>query len=137
MLAGKRSHTGHAWWIIITLYKSKGEQIDYNSYRGIFLLYIEGNVIKCIILTRLYQLAERVYPESHCGFRSGRSTVNMIFSSLSAAAKIQRANYFIVYFIYWSHNAFDLLSRDSLFNILTKKPNMGYCTIWCECAWTF
>ena len=65
---------------IITTYKKKGERTDCNSYRGIFLLSVVSKMFARVILVRLQQLAERVYPESQCGFRSGRSTVDMIFS---------------------------------------------------------
>ncbi|GAA6095370.1 uncharacterized protein LOC118407100, partial [Tachysurus ichikawai] len=48
-----------------------------NNYRGISLLSIVGKAFR---LARLQTLASRIYPESQCGFRAGRSTVDMIFS---------------------------------------------------------
>ena len=57
---------------IITLYKNKGERIDCNNYRGISLLSIVGKVFARVILIRLQKLAERIYPESQCGFRAER-----------------------------------------------------------------
>ena len=71
---------------IISLYKNKGERTDCNTYRCI--LSIVGKIFARVILVRLQQLAERVYPESQCGFLSGRSTVDMIFVSPSAAGKM-------------------------------------------------
>ena len=65
---------------IITLYKNKGERSDCNNYRGISLLGIVGKAFARVILNRLQQLAERVYPESQCGFRAKRSTIDMVFS---------------------------------------------------------
>ena len=65
---------------IITVYKNKGERSDCNSYRGISLLSIVGKVFPRVILARLQKLAKRVYPESQCGFRAERSTVDMIVS---------------------------------------------------------
>ena len=64
---------------IITLYKNKGDCSDCNNYRGICLLSIIGKVFTRVVLVRLQFLAERIYPESHCGFRSKRSTADMIF----------------------------------------------------------
>ena len=58
----------------ITLYKNKGNRSDCNHYRGIFLLSVVGK-----IFSRIGTLAETVYPDSQCGFRSGRGTVDMIF----------------------------------------------------------
>ena len=65
---------------IITLYKNKGDRSDCNNYRGISLLSIVGKVFAGVVLVRLHVLAECIYPESQCGFRSKRSTVDMIFS---------------------------------------------------------
>ena len=65
---------------IITLYKNKGERNDCNNYRGISLLGIVGKAFARVILVRLQKLAERVYPESKCGFRAERSMVDMVFS---------------------------------------------------------
>ena len=65
---------------IVTLYKNKGDRSDWNNYRGISLLSILGKVFARVALTRLQVLAEQVYPDSQCGFRSDRSTTDMIFS---------------------------------------------------------
>ena len=64
---------------IITLYKNKGDRSDCNNYRGISLLSIVGKAFARVVLNRLQLLAERVYPEVQCGFRAGRSTIDMIF----------------------------------------------------------
>ena len=65
---------------IITLFKNKGERSDCNNYRGISLLSVIGKVFAKVILMRLQKLAERVYPESQCGFQAERSTIDMVFS---------------------------------------------------------
>ena len=65
---------------IITLYKNKGERNDCNNYRGISLLSIVGKVFDRDILIRLQKQAERIYPESQCGFRADLSTIDMVFS---------------------------------------------------------
>ena len=61
---------------MITIYKNKGERKDFNNYRG----SIVGKVFARVILIRLQKLAVRIYPESQCGFRAERSTIDMIFS---------------------------------------------------------
>ena len=66
---------------IITLVRNEGERSDCNNYRGISLLSITGKVFAKVILIRLQKMAERVYPESQCGFRAGRSTIGMVFSA--------------------------------------------------------
>ena len=61
--------------------KNKGDHGDCNNYRGISLLSVVGKVFARVIAVRLQKkLAERIYPESQCGFRSKRSTIDMIFS---------------------------------------------------------
>ena len=63
---------------IVTLYKNKGDRSHCNNYRGISLLSIVRKVFARILLTRLHTLAARIYPESQCGFRAGRSTIDTI-----------------------------------------------------------
>ena len=65
---------------IITIYQNMGERNDCNNYRGISLRSIVGKVFARLILIRLQKLAERIYPESQCGFRAERSKIDMIFS---------------------------------------------------------
>ena len=65
---------------IVTLYKNKGDRRDCNNYRGISLLSIVGKAFARVLMKRLQLLADHIYPESQCGFRAKRSTVDMIFS---------------------------------------------------------
>ena len=65
---------------IIILYKNKGDRSDCNNYQGIALLSTVGKVFARVLLNRLQQLADRVYPESQCGIRSQRSIIDTIFS---------------------------------------------------------
>ena len=82
---------------IITLYKNKGERNDCNNYRGISLVSIVGKVFARVILIRLQKLVERIYPESHCGFRAGRSTIDMIFSLRQLQEKWREQPYALVH----------------------------------------
>ena len=105
---------------IVTLYKNKGDRSDCNNYRGISLLSIVGKLFARVALKRLQALAERVYPESQCGFRAGRSTIDMVFSlrQLQEKCREQRQPLFIAFIDLTK--AFDLVSRDDLFKILAK-----------------
>ena len=100
---------------IITLYKNKGDFSDCNNYRGISILSIVGKLFARIILRRLQVLEERIYPESQCGFRSKKSTVDMIFSLCQLQEKCREQN--LLAFIDLT-KAFDLVSRDCLFKML-------------------
>ncbi|ROT60751.1 hypothetical protein C7M84_021675 [Penaeus vannamei] len=103
---------------IITLYKNKGERSDCNNYRGISLLSITGKAR--VVLKRLQVIAERIYPESQCGFRANRSTIDMVFSlrQLQEKCREQRQPLYIAFIDLTK--AFDLVSRDGLFKILPK-----------------
>ena len=105
---------------IETLYKNKGDLSDCNNYRGISLLSVVGNVFARVSLTRLQILAERTLPGSQCGFRTGRSTIDMIFSArqLQDKCREQIRPLFIVFIDLTK--SFDLVSRRGLFNLLEK-----------------
>ena len=105
---------------IVTLYKNKGDRSDCNNYRGISLLSIVGKVFARVLLHRLQKLADKVYPESQCGFRTGRSTIDMIFSlrQLQEKCREQHKPLFLAFIDLTK--AFDLVSRDGLFKILEK-----------------
>ena len=105
---------------IVTLFKNKGDRSDCNNYRGISLLSIVGKVFARVVLGRLQLLAERIYPESQCGFRTGRSTIDMIFSvrQLQEKCREQRQPLYLAFVDLTK--AFDLVSRSGLFRILQK-----------------
>ena len=105
---------------IITLYKNKGERTDCNNYRGILLLGIVGKVFARVILVRLQKLAERVYPESQCGFRAERSTLDMVFSLCQLQEKCREQQMPLYVAFIDLTKAFDLVSREGLFRILLK-----------------
>ena len=65
---------------IITLYTNKGSRQDCNNYRGILLLSVAGKVLSRVLLPRLQVIADRVLPESQCGFRASRSTIDTVFT---------------------------------------------------------
>ena len=106
---------------IITRFKYNGDRNDRNNYRGISLLCIAGKMFARVALHRLQQLAERVSPESQCGFCSKRSTVGMVsLRQLQEKCREQQQPLFIAFISLTK--AFDLVSRDGLFKIL---PLMG------------
>ena len=84
---------------IITIYKNKGERNDCNNYRGISLRSIVGKTFALVILVRLQKLVERIYPESQCGFRAERSTIDMIFSLRQLQDKCRERHIIIIIII--------------------------------------
>ena len=64
----------------ITILCKKGDRSHCGNYRGISLLSVVGKVFANIILQRLKNLAELIYAQSQSGYRSGRSTIDGIFT---------------------------------------------------------
>ena len=105
---------------IINLYKNKGDHSSWDNHRGISLLATAGKILAKIIANRLAkEISEKVIPDSQCGFRPGRGTVDMIFSTRLIQEKCREQNcdrYLI--FIYLT-KAYDT-SHDALWQILLK-----------------
>ena len=100
---------------IHTLYKNKGDKGDCNNYRGISLLSITGKLYARVVLWRLQKLADRIYPEAQCGFRSGRSTIDMIFSLRQLQEKCQEQQKPLYIAFVDLTKAFDTVSRSGLY----------------------
>ena len=65
---------------IIHLFKRKGNPQVCNNHRGISLLSIAGKVLARVLLNRLNEQLG-LLPESQCGFRKNRETIDMIFTA--------------------------------------------------------
>ena len=59
----------------------KGDLRNCDNWRGINLLDVVGKLFGRILQDRLQLIAEKVLPESQCGFRKGRGCVDMIFTA--------------------------------------------------------
>ena len=105
---------------IITIYK-KGDRTDCGNYRGISLLSIAGKIFARILLNRLStHLTPEVVPETQCGFRGNRSTVDMIFCLRQLQEKcIEQDRPLYMVFVDFS-KAFDTVGRTGLWQLLKK-----------------
>ena len=106
--------------IINTIYKKKGERSVCGNYRGITLLSAAGKILARILTTRLTPLAERVLPESQCGFRPGRGTTDMIFSARQLQEKCREQQKPLYMGFIDLTKAFDSIKRELLWEILSK-----------------
>ena len=84
---------------IIHLYKRKRNPQVCDNHRGISLLSIVGKIIVGKILTKILlnrlnaHLDQKgLNPESHCGFRTDRGTIDMIFTARQLQEKCQEQN---------------------------------------------
>ena len=104
----------------ITILYKKGDRSHCGNYRGISLLSVVGKIFADIILQRLKSLAELTYAQSQSGYRSGRSTIDGIFTlrQLMEKSREQRRNMYIA-FVDFS-KAFDTVNRNLLYRILGR-----------------
>ena len=103
---------------IIHLYKKGNRQLC-DNYRGISLLAIAGKILARVMLNRLIVNMEHgLLPESQCGFRGGRGTVDMIFAARQLQEKCQEQyDELFITFIDLT-KVFDTVSRDGLWLIM-------------------
>ena len=71
----------------IVIIFTKGSRTECGNYRGISLLSVAGKILATVLLNRLQPLSESIIPETQCGFRPGRGTTDMIFSSRQVQEK--------------------------------------------------
>ena len=80
---------------IIQLFKRKGNQHQVcDNHRGISLLSIAGKILAKILLDCLNAHLDQaeLIPESQCGFRKDRGTIDMIFTARQLQEKCQEQN---------------------------------------------
>ena len=106
---------------IVHLYKRKGDRRKCDNHRGISLLSIAGKILARLMLGRLIaHLEQDLLPESQCGFRKGRGTVDMIFAARQLQEKCQEQNKALYSTFVDLTKAFDTVSRDGLWKIMAK-----------------
>ena len=103
-----------------SLCKNKGTKADCGNYRGISLLSIAGKIFGRIILNRLIAVSEANLPEAQCGFRPGRSTVDMIFTVRQVQEKCLEQNLDLYSVFIDLTKAFDTVSREALWDVLAR-----------------
>ena len=106
---------------IVHLYKGKGDKSSCDNYRGISLLSIAGKILSKVILNRLNShLLDETVPESQCGFRPKRGTVDMIFAARQIQEKCKEQNRDLYIRFVDLTKAFDTVSRIGLWNLLPR-----------------
>ena len=106
--------------VVSVLYKGKGDRSDCNNYRGISLLSVAGKIMARILLNRITLWCDHYLPESQCGFRAGRSTLDLIFSFRQLQEKCREQGKQLHAAFVDLTKAFDLVSRQGLFSILRR-----------------
>lgn len=106
---------------IVHLYKRKGNRQVCDNHRGISLLSIAGKVLARVLLNRLIaHLEQGLLPESQCGFRKDRGTIDMVFAARQLQEKCQEQNADLYSTYVDLTKAFDTVSREGLWRIMAK-----------------
>ena len=106
--------------LIVSLYKKKGRKSDCGNYRGISPLSVVGKIFARVILNRLITVSEQTLPEAQCGFRPGRSTVDMIFAVRQLQEKCIEQNKPLYSVFIDLTKAFDTINRKALSTVLER-----------------
>uniref|UniRef100_A0A8C7WPE7 Reverse transcriptase domain-containing protein n=1 Tax=Oryzias sinensis TaxID=183150 RepID=A0A8C7WPE7_9TELE len=107
--------------IIVHIYKRKGNKRSCDNHRGISLLSIAAKIFARLLLNRLLKHLEQGHlPESQCGFRAGRGTVDMIFAARQIQEKSVEHNQDLYTTFVDLTKAFDTVSREGLWKIMAK-----------------
>jgi len=106
---------------IVTIYKCKGDKAMCGNSRGISLLSVAGKVLAGVMLRRLLtHVADIVMPESQCGFRRGRGTIDMMF--VARRYRKNAASSTSLFFAFTDlTKAFDTVNRELLWKVLTNS----------------
>ena len=108
--------------IIILLFKRKGNLQVSDNHRGISLLSIAGKILARVLLTRLNEYLEQsgLLPESQCGFKKDRGTIDMILTARQFQEKCQEQNVDLYMTFVDLTKAFDTVSHEGLWKITAK-----------------
>ncbi len=105
--------------LIVTIFK-KGDKSDCGNYRGISLLSIAGKILARILAVRLQPLSEEILPESQCGFRPSRGTVDAIFTARQLQEKSREQHKPLYMAFIDLSKAFDMVNRHTLWKVLLR-----------------
>ena len=106
---------------IVTIYKRKGDKAICGNSRGISLLSVAGKVLAGVMLRRLLtHVVDIVMPESQCGFRRGRSTIDMMFVARLLQEKCREQHQSLFFAFIDLTKAFDTVNRELLWKVLSK-----------------
>ncbi|XP_076043659.1 uncharacterized protein LOC143026773 [Oratosquilla oratoria] len=95
-------------------------QMIVGNHCGISLLSITGKVLAGIINNRLKVIADQILPETQCGFRPERGTIDMIFSVWQLQEKCYEQHQPLYLAFIDLTKAFDCVCRQLLWKILKK-----------------
>ena len=107
--------------VVVHLYKRKRNRQSCDNHRGISLLSIAGKALARVLLNRLIEHLEGgLLPESQCGFRKERGTIDMVFAARQLQERCQEQNVGLYSTFVNLTKAFNTVSREGLWKIMAK-----------------
>ena len=95
--------------------------------RGISLLSVADKVLTKIMLTRFHEhVVDLVLPESQCGFRRGRSTIDMIFVARKLQEKCREQHQDLYLAFVDLTKAFDTVNGTFCANLAALQLSLPY-----------
>ena len=104
------------WW-----FQSQGDLRCCDNWRGIFLLDVVGKVLARIVKERLQVIAERILPDSQCGFRKNRGCVDMIFVARQLVEKAREHDDSLFMLFVDLQKAYDSVPMLAMWKVLEKS----------------
>ena len=104
------------WWCLRI--PKRGDLRLCDNWRGISLLDVAGKVLARIIQERQQIIAERVLPESQCGFRKGRGCIDMVFVARQMVDKCREHNDSLFVLFVDLQKAYDSIPRSAMWTVL-------------------
>ena len=105
--------------VLCSIFK-KGDKTLCKNQRGISLISYVSKVLTLLLNSRLYNYCEQIklLPESQCGFRKGRSTIDMIFTAkmLQQSCREKQIRLYLAFLDI--AKAYDSVHRQTLWKIL-------------------
>ena len=106
---------------IVHLCKGKGAKSSSGNYHGSSILSIASKTLSKVILNRWNtHLLDETVPESQCGFRQNRGTVDIIFTTRQIQEKSKEQNRDLYILFVDLTKAFDTVSCPVMWNILPQ-----------------
>ena len=106
---------------MIFIHKKKGDKAICGNSRGLTLLSHAGKVLAKVMLARLIKnIAARVLPESQCGFRRERSTMDMVYVARLLQEKCKEQHRDLYFAFVDLSKAFDTVNREILWKLLER-----------------
>lgn len=108
----------HTKKVIINIHK-QGDKIKCSNYKGISLLCSGYKIYASIVKKKLQPIAERILHEEQCDFRTGRSTIDAVFTIKKIIERRREYNLplFLLFLDY--EKTYDRIHRSKLWEIFS------------------